>query len=77
MDGHRSTSIGQRRRLAHRSFEGDAEELLGLDGELHGELVEHVLGIAVDDEANGFLGGDATLVAVEELACIRISSGQR
>ena len=67
---HRWTGIGGRRRLAHRSLEGDREELLCFDGELHGELVEHVLGIAVDDEADGFLGGDATLVAVEELVLV-------
>jgi len=53
--------------LANRPFQRDAEELLGFDGKLHGEFLQHLFGIAVDDEADGLLGGNATLVAVEEL----------
>ena len=33
------------------------EELLRLDGELHREFLEHLLGIAVDDEADSLLIG--------------------
>ena len=53
--------------LSHCSFKRHAKKLLCLDGKLHRQLVEHLLGIAVHDEAHGLLGGDATLVAVEEL----------
>ena len=53
--------------LSHCSLKRDAEQLLCLDGELHGQLVKDVLGVAVDDEPNGFLLGDAPLLTVEEL----------
>ena len=53
--------------LSDSAFERDGEQFLGLDGKLHGEFLEHLLGIAVDDKANGLLCGDTTLVAVEEL----------
>ena len=52
---------------ANCSFKRYAEQLLGLDGELHGQLVEHILGIAVDDQPHSLLHGNAALVAVEEL----------
>ena len=52
---------------AHAAFETHAEQFLGFDGELHGEFLEHVLGVAVDDEADSTLGRDATLLTVEEL----------
>ena len=52
---------------AYGAFEGDLQEFLGFDGKLHRELVHHLLGVAVDYEADGFLGGDAALVAVEKL----------
>lgn len=53
--------------LSHRSFQRHAEELLCLDGKLHWQLVEHLLGITVHDQAHGLLCGYATLVTVEEL----------
>ena len=52
---------------AHRALKTDTEQLLRLGGKLHRQLVEHVLGIAVDDEPDGVLHGDAALVAVEKL----------
>ena len=61
--------------LSDRAFEGDAEQLLGFDGELHGQLVEHLFGIAVDDQSDGILGGDAALVAVEELVLADFGGG--
>ena len=51
--------------LSDGAFKRDGKELLGFDGELHGEFVKHVLGVAVDDEVDGGFGGDAALVAVE------------
>lgn len=59
--------IQNSRPLSHRSFQRHAEELLCLDGKLHGQLVEHLLGVAVHDQAHGLLCGYATLVTVEEL----------
>ena len=53
--------------LAHCTLKGYREQLLRLDGKFHGQFVEHLLGVAVDDETHGLLGGDAALVAVEEL----------
>ena len=53
--------------LSHAPLQRHGEQLLRLDGELHGQLVEHLLGVAVDDEAHGVFGGDAALVAVEYL----------
>src|SRR5215208_3459050 len=44
-----------------------AEQALGLDGELHRQLAEHVLAEAVDDERDGVLLRDAALLEVEEL----------
>ena len=52
---------------AYGAFERYAEQFLGLDGELHGEFLQHLLGIAVDDKPHGLLGRDAPLIAIEEL----------
>ena len=40
---------------------------MGLNGKLHGQLVEHLLGVAVDDQADGLLLVDAALEAVKDL----------
>src|SRR5215210_8811184 len=52
---------------ADAPLEVHGEQLLGLDGELHGELAEDLLAEAVDDHRDRVLGGDAALVAVEDL----------
>src|SRR5437868_6989146 len=39
--------------LADRSFEADAQQLLGLDGELHRQLAEDFLAEAADDHVDG------------------------
>ena len=39
-----------RRGLADAALEGNGEELARLHGELHGELVEDLLGVAIDDQ---------------------------
>ena len=54
----------------YRSLERHAQKLLGLYRELHGKLLDDLLGIAVDNEAHGLLGVDAALVAVEVLATL-------
>ena len=43
---------------------------MSLDSELHGQLSHHLLGIAINNETNCILGGDATLIAVENLVLI-------
>ena len=53
--------------LADSTFERDAEQLLRLDGKLHGELLQHLLGLAVDDEPDGLLCRNATMIAIEKL----------
>ena len=53
--------------LSYRSFQRHAEQLLSLNGKLHRQLIEHLLCIAIDYQAHGLLGGDAALVAIEEL----------
>ena len=53
--------------LSYAAFEANAEQFLGLDGELHGQFAEDIFGIAVDDETHGALGRDTALLAVEKL----------
>ena len=50
-----------------RSLQRHAEQLLSLNGKLHGQLLDNLLGIAVDDEADSLLRRDAALVAIKEL----------
>ena len=63
----KNLKLKTQRILSHCSFKRYAKKLLCLDGKLHRQLVEHLLGIAVHDEAHGLLCGYATLVTVEEL----------
>ena len=58
--------------LADTPLKGYREELLRLNGKLHRELAHHLTGVAIDDQADRLLGGDATLVAVEELILINL-----
>ena len=51
----------------HRTLKSNLQQVLGLDGKLHGELVHHLLGISVDNQGDGLLGGNTSLIAVEEL----------
>ena len=53
--------------LSHAAFETHTKELLGLNGKFHRELIDDILGIAIDDEVDGVFGGDAALVAIEDL----------
>ena len=48
-------SEGLRRDLPDRAFERDRDQLLRLDGELHRQLLQHVLDEAVDDERHRLL----------------------
>ena len=52
---------------AYGTLQGYAEQFLRLNGELHRQFVEHLFGIAVDDESDGLLGTYSSLVAVEQL----------
>ena len=48
-------------------FQTDAQEPLGLDRELHRQLLEHLAAEAVHDHGHGVLLGDPPLAAVEQL----------
>ena len=50
------------------------QELLRLHGEFHREARKYFSCVAVDDEADGVLGRDAPLVAVEELVLADLGS---
>ena len=54
-------------KLSNSTFERYAQEFLCLYGKLHRQLIEHILGIAIDDQANCLLGRNASLIAIEEL----------
>ncbi len=49
------------------SFEAHAQELLRLDGELHGQLPQDLFAESVDDQVDRVLFAQAALPAVEEL----------
>jgi hypothetical protein len=49
-----------------RAFERHRQQGLGLERELHRQLVEHRLAEAADDQRRGILRVDAALLAVEE-----------
>src|SRR6266571_4161315 len=54
-------------RLPNTAFQTDAEQPLRLHGELHGQLLEDFPAEAVHDHADGVLGRQAALLAVEDL----------
>src|SRR5262249_20754003 len=53
--------------LPDAAFEAHAQQLLGLDRELHRQLLEHFLAEAVHDHVDRVLGADPALLEVEEL----------
>src|SRR6478672_4487333 len=61
---------------SHRAFEAHSEELLGLDGELHRELLEDLLAEAVHDHRHGVLGRDSPLLEVEDLVLADLRGGR-
>ena len=61
--------------LPDTALERYLEQLLSLDRELHRELVDDLLGVAADDQADGTLLGDAPLAAVEELVLADLGWG--
>src|SRR5215813_4025248 len=62
-------------RSTDAAFEADAEQLLGLDCELHGKVLEHLAAEAVDDGGDRLLGREAPLAAVEELVLADLRGG--
>ena len=54
-------------RSANAALEGDGEQFARLHSEFHGELVEDLFGVTVDDQAYGLFFGEAALEAVENL----------
>ena len=53
--------------IADAAFETDPEQLLRLDGEFHWQFSQNFLAEAVDDHRDGIFGGEAALVAIEDL----------
>ena len=53
--------------LSNGSLQRHAQQLLRLDGKLHRQFLNHLLGIAVHYQADSLLRGYAALVAVEQL----------
>src|SRR5262245_44487807 len=51
---------------SHAALQADRDQLLRLDGELHRELLQHVLDEAVDHQGGRLLGRQAALPAVEQ-----------
>src|SRR2546428_10295339 len=60
---------------ANAAFEADAQEVLGFDGELHGQLLEDFPAEAVDDHRDRVFGGQAPLLAVEDLILADLRRG--
>src|ERR1700687_5104773 len=52
---------------ADAAFQADAEQLLGLDGELHRQRLQNFLAKSVDDQRHGLLLAEAPLAAIEQL----------
>ena len=61
--------------LSDGSFECDLEKFLCFDGELHGEFVHHLFGVAVDDEPYGIFDTYSPLAAVEKLVVADFGGG--
>src|SRR5947208_14583696 len=53
--------------LANGPLQADAQQVLRLHRELHRQLLEDFLAEAVDDHRDRVLGGEAPLLAVEDL----------
>ncbi len=49
------------------AFEADSQQFLGLDREFHRKLAEHFLAEAVHDHRHRILGGQTSLLAIEDL----------
>src|SRR2546429_8963131 len=54
--------------LANGPLQADAQQVLRLHRELHRQLLEDFLAEAVDDHRDRVLGGEAPLLAVEDLS---------
>src|SRR6266508_1663636 len=53
--------------LADGSLQAHSQQLLRFDSELHRQLAEHLAAKAIHDHRHRIFGGDAALLAVEEL----------
>src|SRR5947209_1457296 len=51
---------------SNTSLEADRDQFLRLDGELHRQVLQHVLHESIDDERHGFLRREPALHAVEQ-----------
>src|SRR5690606_11750699 len=62
-----SVALRALRGLADRAFQADIQQVLGLDGELHRQLLEDLAAEAVHDHVDRVFLGQPALTAVEEL----------
>src|SRR4029450_4601250 len=62
--------------LADAPLEADADQLLRLGHELHGEMLEHIAHEAVDDERHRFLSRESALQTVEQLVVGDLGGGR-
>src|SRR5438445_3188444 len=69
-------SVISSRGLPNGPLQADAQEVLGLHGELHRQLLEDFLAESVDDHGDGVLGGETPLLAVEDLILADLRRGR-
>src|SRR3546814_2415326 len=62
--------------LTDAAFQRDADQLLRLDGELHGELLHDLAAEAVHHQGDGVLLRQAALAAVEQLVLADARGGR-
>src|SRR5690606_7447342 len=61
---------------ADAALQADREQLLGLDRELHRQLLHHLFAEAVDDQRNRILVRQPALAAVEQLVLADLRGGR-
>src|SRR5581483_3991666 len=71
-----SSSRARGGRSPDAPFEADPDQLLRLDGELHRQMLDHVLDEAVDDERHRFLGAESAAPGIEELVVGYLRGGR-
>src|SRR3989338_703516 len=62
-------------RLANAPLQTDAQQLLGLHGELHRQFADNLLAEAVDNHRDGIFGREPALLAVENLVLADLGGG--
>src|SRR5699024_940613 len=60
---------------ANRAFERNFKKFLGFYRKFHRQFVEYFLSKTIDDQADGFFGVDAALIAVKYLVFSNLTGG--